>query len=377
MVGAGALIQTLFGMSYLVAVMIVGTLMTVYVVFGGMLATTWVQVIKAVFLLAGGTALLLLALGQFGFDIGRMVSLAAEAHPQSSIILQPGALYDDPISVLSIAIAFICGTAGLPHILMRFFTVPDAEQARRSIGYAVVFIGYFQGVVFVIGIAAIALLSGQTDYANEAGGIAGGANMVAIHLSHRVGGEVFFGIIAGVAFATILAVVAGILLSATAGVAHDIYARVIRRGDISDSNEVLVSRIATAVIAVTAIGISLLFRDLNIAVISTFVLAIAASVNFPAIFLAVFWKGLTTRGAIAGGVTGLIVVVTLSVLSPTIWVGVLGNETAIYPYAYPTLFSVLAAFAVTIAVSLVDRSERAEVDRAAYRLQLVRSETGP
>jgi cation/acetate symporter len=377
MVGAGALIQTLFGMSYLVAVMIVGTLMTVYVVFGGMLATTWVQVIKAVFLLAGGTALLLLALGQFGFDIGRMVSLAAEAHPQSSIILQPGALYDDPISVLSIAIAFICGTAGLPHILMRFFTVPDAEQARRSIGYAVVFIGYFQGVVFVIGIAAIALLSGQTDYADEAGGIAGGANMVAIHLSHRVGGEVFFGIIAGVAFATILAVVAGILLSATAGVAHDIYARVVRRGDISDSNEVLVSRIATAVIAVAAIGISLLFRDLNIAVISTFVLAIAASVNFPAIFLAVFWKGLTTRGAIAGGVTGLIVVVTLSVLSPTIWVGVLGNETAIYPYAYPTLFSVLAAFAVTIAVSLVDRSERAEIDRAAYRLQLVRSETGP
>lgn len=376
MVGAGLLIETLFGLSYFAAVLIIGTLMTVYVVFGGMLATTWVQVIKAVLLLSGGTALLLLALGQFGFDIDAMFELAAAVHPRRAVILQPGGLYDDPVSVLSVALAFICGTAGLPHILMRFFTVPDAEAARRSIGYAVVFIGYFQAVVILIGFAAIALLSGETGYVDESGGIAGGGNMVAVYLARLVGGEAFFGVISAVAFATILAVVAGILLSASAGVAHDIFARVVRRGEISDRAEVLISRIATVAIAGTAIALSLLFRDLNVAVISLFVLAIAASVNFPAIFLAMFWKDLTTRGAIAGAGAGLVVVVTLTVLSPTIWVQVLGNEKAIYPYAYPTLFSVFVAFSVTIAVSLLDRSKRAEIDRAAYSLQLVRSELG-
>ena len=376
MVGAGSLIQTLFGLPYFVAVLIVGTLMTVYVVFGGMLATTWVQVIKAVLLLSGGTALALLALSRFNFDIDAMITLATEVHPRGEGITKLGGLYNDPVSVLSLALAFICGTAGLPHILMRFFTVPDAQEARKSIGYAVVFIGYFQAVVIVIGFAAIALLSGETEYVDESGRIAGGANMVAIYLSRLVGGDAFFGIISAVAFATILAVVAGILLSASAGVAHDIYARVIRRGEISDRKEVLVSRVATVVIGATAIGLSLLFRDLNVAVISTFVLAIAASVNFPVIFLAIFWKDLTTRGALAGGAAGLIVVISLSVLSPTIWVDVLGHEKAIYPYAYPTLFSVIAAFAVSILVSLSDRSRRAETDRAAFPSQLVRSELG-
>ena len=377
MVGAGALIQTLFGLPYVVAVLIVGTLMIVYVVFGGMLATTWVQIIKAALLLAGGTALVVFALSRFGFDLNAMFDRAAEVHPRGQGIFRSGGLYDDPVSVISVALAFICGTAGLPHILMRFFTVPDAQQARRSIGYAVVFIGYFQAAIFIIGIAAIALLSGETEYVDESGRIAGGANMVAVYLSRLVGGEVFFGFISAVAFATILAVVAGILLSASAGVAHDIYARVIRHGDLSDRHEVLVSRIATAVIGATAIALSLVFRNLNVAVISTFVLAIAASVNFPVLFLALFWRGLTTRGAVAGGAAGLVVVVVLSVLSPTIWVNVLGNENAIYPYAYPTLFSVMAAFIVTIAVSTSDRSKRAEIDRAAYAAQLVRSEMGP
>lgn len=377
MVGAGALIQTLFGLPYVVAVLIVGTLMIVYVVFGGMLATTWVQIIKAALLLAGGTMLVVFALSRFGFDLNAMFDRAAEVHPRGQGIFRSGGLYDDPVSVISVALAFICGTAGLPHILMRFFTVPDAQQARRSIGYAVVFIGYFQAAIFIIGIAAIALLSGETEYVDESGRIAGGANMVAVYLSRLVGGEVFFGFISAVAFATILAVVAGILLSASAGVAHDIYARVIRHGDISDRHEVLVSRIATAVIGATAIALSLVFRNLNVAVISTFVLAIAASVNFPVLFLALFWRGLTTRGAVAGGAAGLVVVVVLSILSPTIWVNVLGNENAIYPYAYPTLFSVMAAFIVTIAVSTSDRSKRAEIDRAAYAAQLVRSEMGP
>lgn len=376
MVGAGALIQTLFGLPYVAAVMIVGVLMIVYVAFGGMLATTWVQIVKAALLLTGGTVLLLIALNSFGFDLEAMFVRAAEVHPRGQAIFKPGGLYNDPVSVISLALAFICGTAGLPHVLMRFFTVPDAQQARRSIGYAVVFIGYFQVIVVIIGFAAIALLSGETEYVDESGRIAGGANMVAVYLSRLVGGELFFGFISAVAFATILAVVAGILLSASAGVAHDIYASVIRRGEISDQKEVLVSRVATVAIGAVAIALSLMFRNLNVGVIATLALAIAASVNFPVIFLALFWPGLTTRGAVAGGVAGLVVVVVLSILSPTIWVDVLGNEMAIYPYAYPTLFSVIAAFAVSIVVSLSDSSKRAQTDRAAYPSQLVRSELG-
>jgi cation/acetate symporter len=376
MVGAGALVETLFNIPYLGAVMIVGTLMTVYVVFGGMIATTWVQVTKAVMLVAGGTALLVLVLAEFGFSIDAVFERAAEVHPRRTGIFQPGGLFNDPISILSLGLAFICGTAGLPHVLMRFFTVPDATQARRSIGYAVGIIGYFQVAIVIIGFGSIALLIGQSDYIDEAGQIAGGANMVSVHLSRLVGGNVFFGLIAAVAFATILAVVAGILLSASAAVAHDFYSRVIRKGEISDEAEVKVSRWATIVIAAVAIGLSVLFKNINVGVLSTIALAIAASVNFPAIFLALFWNGLTTRGAIAGGVTGLIVVVVLVVLSPTVWVNVLGNASAIFPYAYPTLFSVSAAFLVTVLVSITDNSERAAIDRAAFPEQLVRSEIG-
>ncbi len=376
MVGAGSLIEALFDIPYLAAVLIVGTLMTVYVVFGGMLATTWVQLTKAVLLLCGGTALLLLILAEFGFSLDALFDRAAAVHPRGKGIFMPGGLYDDPISVLSLGLAFVCGTAGLPHVLMRFFTVPDAAQARRSIGYAVVIIGYFQAAIVIIGFGAIALLIGETDYVSESGQITGGANMVSIHLSRLVGGEVFFGLIAAVAFATILAVVAGILLSASAAVAHDFYSRVVRKGEISDADEVSVTRWATIIIGATAIGLSVFFRNINVGVLSTIALAIAASVNFPAIFLVLFWKGLTTRGAIAGGVTGLTVVLVLVLLSPTVWVNVLGNEVAIFPYAYPTLFSVAAAFAVTIVVSMMDKSARGDIDRAAYSAQVVRSELG-
>jgi cation/acetate symporter len=376
MVGAGSLIETLFNIPYFGAVMIVGTLMTVYVVFGGMIATTWVQVTKAVLLLAGGTTLLVLVLSEFGFSVDGVLERAADEHPRGTGLFLPGGLYDDPISILSLGLAFICGTAGLPHVLMRFFTVPDAVEARRSIGWAVGIIGYFQVAIVIIGFGAIALLMGQSEYVDEAGRISGGANMVSVHLSRLVGGDAFFGLISAVAFATILAVVAGILLSASAAVAHDFYARVIRKGDLSDQSEVTVSRWATVVIAAVAILLSAAFKNVNVGVLSTIALAIAASVNFPAIFLALFWKGLTTRGAVAGGVTGLIVVVVLVVLSPTVWINVLGNETAVFPYAYPTLFSVAAAFAVTIIVSVADNSERADIDRAAFPEQLVRSEIG-
>jgi len=376
MVGAGGLFRALFDLPYGLAVVIVGTLMTIYVAFGGMLATTWVQVIKAVLLLSGGSALGILALVPFGFDFSEMFARAAAIHPFGENILAPGGLYNDPISVVSLALAFIGGTAGLPHILMRFFTVPDARQARKSIGYAVVFIGYFMGLTVIIGFAAIVLLAGETQYVDESGRIAGGANMTAVYLARQVGGDAFFGFIAAVAFATILAVVSGILLSTSASVAHDLYTRVIRRGQVSDTHEMRVSRIATVVIGAIAIGLSILFRNLNIGVISALVLAIAASVNFPMLILALFWRDLTTRGALVGGTSGLVVVVVLTILSPTIWVDVLGHQRAVFPYAYPTLFSMLVAFAVTIGVSLADRSQRAAIDRDAYPAQLVRSEVG-
>jgi cation/acetate symporter len=376
MVGAGSLIETLFGLPYFVAVLVVGGLMTVYVAFGGMLATTWVQVVKAVLLLTGATALFLLAMAHFGFNFDAMFADAAEAHPRGRIILGPGGLYNDPINAISIALAFVCGTAGLPHVLMRFFTVPDAQQARRSIGWAVVLIGYFQALIVIVGFASIALLVGHAGYVDESGRIAGGANMVSVYLARVVGGEIFYGLISAVAFATILAVVAGILLSASAAVAHDLYAKVIRRGDISDSDEVTVSRMVTVVLGVSAIGLSLGFKDINVGVLATIALAVAASVNFPAIFLTLFWNKLTTRGAVAGGITGLVVVVALIVLSPVVWVNALGNDTAIFPYSYPTLFSVAAAFMVTVLVSLTDQSERAVADRAGYDEQLVKSEIG-
>lgn len=376
MVGAGSLIETLFGLPYYVAVLIVGGLMTVYVAFGGMLATTWVQVVKAVLLLGGATALFLISMAQFGFDFDAMFAKAAEVHPRGRTILGPGGLYKDPVNAISIGLAFVCGTAGLPHVLMRFFTVPDAKQARDSIAWAVVLIGYFQCLIVIVGFAAIALLIGEAGYFDESGRIAGGSNMVSVHLARVVGGEIFYGLIAAVAFATILAVVAGILISASAAVAHDLYAKVIRRGEISDQAEVTVSRVVTVVLGVSAIALSLWFRNINVGILATIALAVAASVNFPAIFLALFWKNLTTRGAVAGGVTGLVVVVVLIVLSPVVWVNAFGNETAIFPYSYPTLFSVSAAFIVTVLVSLADRSDRAAADRAGYEAQLLKSELG-
>jgi len=376
MVGAGALFETLFDIPYIGAVLIVGALMTIYVVFGGMIATTWIQVTKAVLLVAGATALLIFVLARFGFSIDNVFDSAAAAHAKGADIFRPGGLYKDPISILSLGLAFICGTAGLPHILMRFFTVPDAVEARKSIGYAVGIIGYFMIAIIIIGFGAIGLLTGESEYVDNVGRISGGANMVSIHLSRLVGGEVFFGLMAAVAFATILAVVAGILLSASAAVAHDFYTRVVRKGKISEQEEVTVSRWASVIIAAIAIGLSVLFKDVNVGVLATIALAVAASVNFPVIFLALFWKGLTTKGAIWGGVTGLIVVVALIILSPTVWVGVFGNAEAVFPYTYPTLFSVAAAFIVTIGVSVTDYSERARIDRDGFAAQLVKSEIG-
>ena len=246
MVGAGKLIQLLFGLDYLHAVVIVGTLMIVYVAFGGMKATTWVQIIKAGLLLFGATVIALLVLIQFHFNPEQLFTEATKVHPGHDTIMGPGKLIKDPISAFSLGLALMFGTAGLPHILMRFFTVPDAKQARRSVLFATGFIGYFYILTFIIGFGAIALLMNDPTFFKDgkiiASGLLGGTNMAAINLAKATGGSLLYGFISAVAFATILAVVAGLTLAAASAVSHDLYASVIARGRASERSEVNISK---------------------------------------------------------------------------------------------------------------------------------------
>jgi cation/acetate symporter len=375
MVGAGKLIELLFGLPYVWAVVIVGILMVVYVTFGGMIATTWVQLVKACLLLFGATFLALAVLWRFGFSPEDLFAEAVHVHPQGEAIMAPGALVSDPISAISLGLALMFGTAGLPHILMRFFTVADARQARRSVFYATGFIGYFYILTFVIGFGAIVLVAGDPAYSN-ADGLIGGANMAAVHLSDAVGGSLFLGFISAVAFATILAVVSGLTLAGASAISHDLYASVLRRGRVNEDAEVLVSRVATVALGVLAIALGVLFEQQNIAFMVGLAFAIAASANFPVIACSMFWSGLTTRGAFVGGLTGLITALTLVILGPTVWVGVFGFAQPVFPYAYPALFSMTAAFLATWYFSVSDRSARASLDRAGFQAQFVRAQTG-
>jgi cation/acetate symporter len=377
MVGAGALVQTLFGLPYEVAVVIVGVLMTIYVTFGGMIATTWVQTIKAVLLLSGGTIIALGVLWLAHFDFGNLVSGAVAAHSKGQAIMAPGVMFTDIITVVSIGLAFVFGTAGLPHVLMRFFTVPDARQARRSVAWAIGFIGCFQGLIFIIGLGAIIHVSHNAEFLAPDGGLIGGANMAAVHLAKVIGGDLFLGFISAVAFATILAVVSGLTLSAAAAVSHDLYANVIRRGDSDRRSELRISRATTLLIGLSSVVLAIWLEGENVAVLALIALAIAASVNFPVLFLSMYWRGFTTRGALAGGYAGLAVSLTLVVLGPTVWVSLLGFEKPVFPYAYPTLFAMLANLSCAFAFSAGDRSPRAAADRASFDAQWIRSELGP
>ena len=376
MVGAGALVQGLFGIDYGWAVSLVGALMIIYVGFGGMLATTWVQIVKAVLLLVGGSVLGFGALAMFDFNLGRMFETAGSLHRMGEDLMKPGGLYSDPITTVSLALAFLCGTAGLPHVLMRFFTVPDARQARRSVAYAATFIAYFMTLVFFVGIAAIVLLDGRGEFLDASGQLIGGSNMVALYTSQMLGGEYFFGFISAVAFATILAVVSGLTLSASSAVSHDLYSQVLRHGEHDEKAEMRISRIATVVIGGVTIALSLAFEGQNVGVLATFGLAIAASVNFPVLVLAMYWRGLTTRGAVIGGSAGLLTAATLMVLGPNVWVQALGFEQPVFPYVYPTLFSVTAAFVGAWLFSVTDRSARSSAEKAAFGAQFVHSELG-
>ena len=377
MVGAGALIQILFGMPYAVAVVIVGVLMTLYVTFGGMIATTWVQTIKAVLLLTGGTIMGFGVMSLMGFDFGSLITAAVNTHPQGQAIMAPGVMFNDTITIISIGLAFVFGTAGLPHVLMRFFTVPDARQARRSVAYAIGFIGYFQSLIFIIGLGAIVYVSKNPEFLAADGSLIGGSNMSAVHLSKIIGGDLFLGFISAVAFATILAVVSGLTLSAAAAVSHDLYANVIRHGNSDEKMELRISRITTLVIGLATMALSILLEGENVAVLALIALAIAASVNFPVLFLSMYWSRFTTRGALAGGYAGLAVSLLLVMLGPTVWVSMLGFERPIYPYAYPTLFAMLANFILAYWFSITDKSHRAFAEVESFDAQWIQSEIGP
>jgi cation/acetate symporter len=384
MVGAGKLIELLFGLPYLYAVIIVGVLMIMYVTFGGMLATTWVQIIKAVLLLGGASFMAIMVLAAFGFNPGAMFAAAVEVHPKATAIMAPGGLVSDPIDAISLGIALMFGTAGLPHILMRFFTVADAKEARKSVFYATGFIGYFYILTFIIGFGAITFLmvdpaffqAGADGTIDKIRGLIGGTNMAAIHLAEATGGNLFLGFISAVAFATILAVVAGLTLAGASVVSHDLYASVFARGRATETQEVRVSRIATIVLGIVAIALGILFEQQNIAFMVGLAFAIAASCNFPILFLSMFWKRLTTRGALIGGFLGLLAAVVLVILSPTVWVTILGYETAVFPYKDPALFSMIVAFVGIWLFSVTDRSRTAREEEAAFEAQYVRSQTG-
>ena len=391
MVGAGQLIQLLFGLPYLYAITVVGGLMMVYVLFGGMRATSWVQIIKAVLLLCGATFLVLGVLAHVGFSFealfARAVAIktrlalesglsADEAAAKGRAIMGPGGFIKDPVSALSFGFALMLGTAGLPHILMRFFTVPDAREARKSILWATVWIGYFYALTFVLGFGAIVMISFNPEYVDAAGGLRGGNNMAVMHLAHAIGGNLFLGFISAVAFATILAVVAGLTLSAASAIGHDIYASVIRRGAADPKKELRVSRGTTIVLGLTAIVLGIVFEKQNVAFMVSLAFALAASGNFPVLVMSLLWSGCTTRGAAWGGAIGLLTAFGLTVLSPVIWVAVFGFERAIFPYSSPALFSVPAGFLAIWLISVLDRSPRAAIDRAAYPEQRLRSETG-
>ena len=376
MVGAGQLIKLLFGLEYWIAVVVVGSLMMIYVLFGGMTATTWVQIIKAGLLLSGASFMAFMVMSQFHFSPEALFAKAVEVHEKKQAIMGPGTFIKDPISAISFGMALMFGTAGLPHILMRFFTVPSAKEARKSVFWATTWIAYFYMLTFIIGFGAIILVSTNPEFKDAAGKLLGGTNMAAVHLAKAVGGDVFLGFISAVAFATILAVVAGLTLSGASAVSHDLYATVFKGGNASSESELRVSRITTVVLGIVAVILGIVFEKQNIAFMVSLAFVIAASANFPVLFMSVLWKDCTTRGATIGGFLGLITAVGLTVVSKSVWVDVFGNKAAIFPYTSPALFSMTAGFVGVWLFSITDNSERARIDRAGYEAQKVRSETG-
>jgi cation/acetate symporter len=365
MVGAGNLIHLMFGLSYETAVVIVGVVMVMYVLFGGMIATTWVQIIKAVLLLAGATALAGVVLSRFSFSPLALFNAAAEQYGPA--VLAPGKLVSSPLEAVSLGLALMFGTAGLPHILMRFYTVPDAKAARSSVFYATGLIGFFYLVTFILGFGASVLVGRQMLTSVDKGG-----NMAAPMLAEVVGGTAFLGFISAVAFATILAVVAGLTLSGAAAISHDLWTHVVRNGKAPEQEQLKVARLASLGLGVLAIVLGISFKGQNVAFMVGLAFAIAASANFPALLLSMAWKGFTTRGAVASMITGTLSSVLLIFLSPTIQVDMLGKASALFPMKNPGIISIPLAFFMGWVVSVLQpESEAAERHaEARYRMHV-------
>lgn len=384
MIGAGQVVQLLFGIPYQVAVIGVGLLMILYVTVGGMQATTWVQITKATLLLVGGTFIALTVLWHFNFSFDRMLVAASKIHPKGAAILAPGGIFSEPISAISLGLALVFGTAGLPHILMRFFTVRDAASARKSAFYATMCVAYFGIVVAVIGFGAVAVVMpdgsyfhvGASGQFNKITDLIGGPNMASMHLAQAIGGPALLGFMSAVAFATILAVVAGLTLAGASAVSHDIYGQVLAKGMASEAREVRVSKIAAIVIGIAAALLAFLFEKQNVAFMVGLALAVAASCNFPVLIMSIFWRGATTRGAVVGGLVGLVSSVLLVLLSKTVWVVVFGFSAPVFPYNNPALFSMPLAFFSIWIFSVTDRTARASQERGAFDRHLVTSELG-
>ena len=392
MVGAGQLIKLLFGLNYNIAVVIVGLLMMAYVIFGGMLATTWVQIIKAVLLLSGATFMAFMVLSSVGFSFSNMFNQSIEVYGQvrsigfdeAAKIMGPGSLAANPIDALSLGLALMFGTAGLPHILMRFFTVKDAKEARKSVVYATGFIGYFYLLTFIIGFGAILFVSNNPQFLDVAKAamtgkleLVGGSNMAAVHLSEAVGGDLFMGFISAVAFATILAVVAGLTLSGASAISHDLYANVLKKGQTTPESELRMSKIATLALAIFAMLLGIMFEKQNVAFMVGLAFSVASCANFPVLVLSMFWRGLTTRGAVIGGVVGLVMAVGLIVVSKAVWVDTLAlAEVAPSSLNGPAIIAMPLAFFCCWFFSITDNSARAKREREAYNAQFVRSMTG-
>jgi cation/acetate symporter len=353
MVGAGSLITLMFGLPYEWAVITVGAVMLAYVLFGGMIATTWVQIIKAILLLFGVTLLTLLVLAQFHFSPGELYAAVADRYGQAA--LEPGGLVSDPIDAVSLGLALMFGLLGLPHILMRFYTVPDARAARASVLYATGFIGYFYLIIPIVGFGASALVGRAIIQSVDSGG-----NMAAPLVAELLGGTPFLGFIAAVAFATILAVVAGLTLAGASALSHDIFTHAIRKGAATEYEQIRVARIATVAFGLVAVVLGILFKGQNVAFMVGLAFAVAASGNFPALLLSIVWSRFNTAGAVWSIMTGALLSVILIVLSPTIWVDLFHYSAPIFPLRNPAIVSMPAGFLAGIIASLAVREPEAE-----------------
>jgi cation/acetate symporter len=383
-VGAGQLLHTLVPqVSYVQSIVVVGALIITYVTFGGMKATTWVQIIKAGLLLGGATLMALGVMSHEGFSFEKLFSDAVAIHPKHLDIMKsvvPIGAKLNPIESISLGLTLMFGTAGLPHILMRFFTVTDAKAARKSVLYGTCFIGFFYILTFIIGFGAIVLVANNPAYVADISksilALKGGGSMPAVYLSHALGGDFFLGFIAAVAFATILAVVSGLTLAGASALSHDIYASVIKKGKATEKQEVWVSKMCVIGLGVVAVLLGIAFEKQNVAYIVALTFSIAACTNFPILVLSIFWRGLTTRGAVLGGYTGIIGSIGLLIIGPTVWTKVLGMGPAIFPYDFPTFVVLPTVLIVAYIASVTDKSESGRKEREAFDAQLIRAETG-